>query len=459
MRLFALHSVLGVAIAASACSSSTLPPAGQVLLYVDTDAPLPVAADEVADPATPTPLFDRLRIEIYPPGASDPCSGCTREFSIDSKVVRRGQASIGVIPEKHGSGYRARVRLFRNAGTGSGEPRPGSTIESVVALPAVGEEGIVEASVVLHTGDVASPQGTLDAPIASIPGHSATSLVGTWPGARILPCTGEPGLSEACVPGGAFWMGDPRLDTINDAEYDGRLERLVVLSPFFIDLTEVSVSTMRASGLVRKDAATGLGSNPQEAGGPIANCTFTTAPGKSEQVPVNCISWDAASAYCVALGRTLPTEAQYEYVAGGLKSLFYPWGSDAPACEDAVFGRDKSSDTSSACVKLGASPAPSGSGKRDRVALGPREVVDIAGNIQEWVSDMWNRESEPCWGTGIFSDPQCNSRSPGDAPARSVRGGDWSSYGSLLRSGVRARVANADHAQGEQVGFRCVRPN
>lgn len=455
MRAFAVALV----IAAAACSSAPLPPKGQVLLYVDTDAPLPAAADEVADQAAPTPLFDRLRIEIYPPGASTPCAGCTREFSIDTKLLRRGEASIGVIPEKGGSGYRARVRLYRNAGTSSGEPRQGSTIESVVALPAVGADGIVEASVVLHTDDVASPQGTLDLPIPSISGHSATSLVGTWPAARIIPCSGDPAPSEACVPGGAFWMGDPRLDTINDAEYDGRLERLVVLSPFFMDLTEVSVATMRASGLVRKDPATGLGNNPQEAGGPVANCTFTTAPGKSEQVPVNCISWDAASAYCIALGRTLPTEAQYEYVAGGLKSLFYPWGTDAPACEDAVFGRAKGSDTSSMCVKLGASPAPSGSGKRDRLTLGPREIVDLAGNVQEWASDMWNRESEPCWGTGIFRDPMCSARSPGDGVARSVRGGDWSAYGSLLRSAVRARVANPEHVQGEQVGFRCVRAN
>ena len=453
-----MRPVLVILSVVAACSAP-LPPKGQVLLYVDTDAPLPPAADEVAEPGAPPPLFDRLRIEIYPPGASDPCAGCTREFSIDTKIMREGRASIGVVPEKGGSGYRARIRLFRNAGTGAGDPRSGSTIESVVSLPTIAETGIVEASVVLRTDDVASAQGTLDAPIASNPGHSAQSLVGTWPSAKRVPCTGDPGPSEACVPGGAFWMGDPRLDTINDAEYDGRLERLVVLSPFFMDLTEVSVATMRASGRAQRITPTGPSTNPQEAGGAIANCTFTSAPGKSEQVPVNCVSWDFASAYCIAVGRTLPTEAQSEYVAGGLKSQFYPWGSDPPACEDAVFGRSKGSSTSSMCVNLGASPSPSGSGKRDRVTLGSREVVDVAGNVQEWASDMWNRENEPCWGTGIFRDPKCASRSAADGDARSVRGGDWSSYGSLLRSAVRARVAKADRVQGEQVGFRCVRPN
>jgi sulfatase modifying factor 1 len=452
-----MRPVLFILCVVAACSAP-LPPKGQVLLYVDTDAPLPPAAD-LAEPGAPPPLFDRLRIEIYAPGASDPCAGCTREFSVDAKILRQGQASIGVVPEKGGSGYRARVRLFRNAGTGSGEPRPGSTIESVVSLPAIAATGIVEASVVLRTDDVASPQGTLDAPIASNPGHSTPSLVSSWPGASRVPCTGDAGPREACIPGGAFWMGDPRLDTINDVEYDGTLERLVILSPFFMDLTEVSVATMRASGRPRRSPQTGLSDNPQEAGGAIANCTFTSAPGKSEEVPVNCVSWDFASAYCTALGRTLPSEAQHEYVAGGTKSLFYPWGSDVPACEDAVFARSKGSDTSSMCVSLGTSPEPSGSGKRDRLTLGSRELVDIAGNVQEWASDMWNRENEPCWGTGIFRDPRCASRSPRDGDARSVRGGDWSTFGSLLRSAVRARVKNADRVQGEQVGFRCVRPN
>ena len=59
-------------LAASGCSAE-LPPLGQTLLYIDTDAPLPPAPGESLGEDDPPALFDRVRLDVYPPGATEPC--------------------------------------------------------------------------------------------------------------------------------------------------------------------------------------------------------------------------------------------------------------------------------------------------------------------------------------------------------------------------------------------------
>jgi formylglycine-generating enzyme required for sulfatase activity len=432
------------------CGDRSLPPRGQLLLHVDTDAPLPPRQGEPGDATRPPALFDRLLVEIFPAGASTPCTGCTREFAVDATSLERGDLSMGVFPPVNATGYRARVKLFRSAATQSGAARPGSTIESVALLPPIAAEGVTDVTVVLRTDDVAAPRGTLDAPVLPEPG---SPRLAPWPGAREVPCGSAPEDGEACIPGAAFWMGDPRLDTISDPAHDGRLERLVVVAPFFLDATEVTVAAFRASGLATSLTPGGPSDDPHEAKGDIADCTFTSKPGSNEQRPVNCVSWQRASDYCASRQRTLPSEAQLELVAGGRRSFAFPWGSDVPACGDAVFERS----AGDACKSLGVGPANVGGGARDRVAYGGVEVVDVAGNVSEWTRDLWNREDEPCWGTGVFHDPVCNAPSPGDGRARSIRGGAFSSPAQFLRAALRGRVVNETRAVAAEVGFRCAR--
>src|SRR4051812_39857114 len=55
----------------SACASDsdrTLPPPGQLLLYVDTDAPLPPPAGETLRGDEPSALFEHVRIDVFRPG-------------------------------------------------------------------------------------------------------------------------------------------------------------------------------------------------------------------------------------------------------------------------------------------------------------------------------------------------------------------------------------------------------
>jgi formylglycine-generating enzyme required for sulfatase activity len=259
-----------------------------------------------------------------------------------------------------------------------------------------------------------------------------------------MPCKGEPAADEACVPGGAFWMGNPRLDVLDAREADGTSERVVVLSPYYLERAEVTVAAMRAARVAR------VVDDPVEANPSQPGCIYTAAPGKDDDRPVNCLSWQRARAYCTKVGRRLPSEAEYEYAAGARESRAFPWGGDLPTCSDAVQGGGTS------CPEA-RGPALAGSGARDRVALGSAVVVDLAGNLRELVADRFRRGDEPCWGDGIFVDPVCELDPAETQVARSVRGGSYRDEGTLLRAALRGFIENERFAISELVGFRCAR--
>ena len=117
----------------------------------------------------------------------------------------------------------------------------------------------------------------LDAPVEVSPGPPPTDLIGTYPGAQSAPCVGEAREEEACVPGGVSWMGSPRLDVLDAREVDGTTERVVVLSPFFVDRAEVTVTEMRAARVAR------VVDDPVEAGTSIPGCLYTPSPGPNSR--------------------------------------------------------------------------------------------------------------------------------------------------------------------------------
>jgi formylglycine-generating enzyme len=412
-----------------------VPPEGQLVIFVTTDAPV--------GPGGATPLFDRMRVDVVAPGEREACAGCTREFALDDERMARGEASFGFFPRVHTPGYRARVRVFRSGGTASGEPRPASTLESTVLLPEVGEEGVVDVTVMLPLAELARPRGSLESPMAADLGRPLPGVVGSFPGARTVPCAGAAREDEACVPGGAFWMGNPRLDVLDARETDGISERIVVLSPFYLDRAEVTVAAMRAARVAR------VIDDPVEASPARPGCIYTAEPGKDDERPVNCLSWQRARAFCTKVGKRLSSEAEYEYAAGALSSRAFPWGADLPACGDAVYGDDT-------CPRV-AGPSIAGAGVRDRVTLGAAVVVDLAGNLRELVADRFRRGNEPCWGNGIFVDPVCELDPAETNVARSVRGGSYSDEGTLLRAALRGFLADERFAVSEIVGFRCAR--
>lgn len=440
-----LAPALAAAALGAACSVEPLPPEGQVLLYVDTDAILP---DPLGSKRDEAPLFDRLRIEIFEPGASEPCAGCTREFGVDHATVFEGRASVGVVPGPHESGYRARVRLYRAGGADLVEPRPTSTLEAVVRLPEVKTEGVVEAHVVLRTADLGAPQGTIEEPVDLLGGPAPGGLAGTFASEARRGCEGTPGEGEVCVPGGAFWMGDL---TLGETYGDALSERLVVISPYYLDATEVTVGRWRASGMkVNGNLFAHSSSNP--------HCNYTNTPLDREEHPVNCVTYKAATEFCAMRGARLPTEAEWEYAASARRSAYAVWGNDLPTCEDAVFARGddpKLPEATTECAALGVGTSPAGSGALDRLALEGGTIVDLAGNLSEWLADAWATEGEPCWSGPLLRDPVCASDGP--PAAYTIRGANWQHPGSQLRAALRADIDATGNPLSILIGFRCAR--
>jgi formylglycine-generating enzyme required for sulfatase activity len=457
--------VLPILIALLACGPTERfePAEGQILLFVDTDAPVASAANVRARADEPVPLFDRLRIEVFAPGATTPCDGCTNEFAIDADRLSALGVSIGIAPPPGVSGFRARARLFLTKFTKEGEPDPDNTIDVIVALPAIEATGKASVTVQMNTDDVGKQTGTLDAPIDALLGEPAESRVGTWPSAERKPCSHAPRDGEVCIPGGAYWMGGKRGPWSFIPGHDTLSPRLVVLAPFYIGAHEVTVREFRTWYV---DGAAHPWSGA-ESGAAIEDfCTFTIAPDAREDFPVNCLPWGSAHEYCNAHGGELPSEAQWEYVASALVGSTYVWGEDPPSCADAIFSRLGYGVFASSVTycKPPAPPGgatPIGSGQRDRLEMPTGTVIDLMGNVTEWLIDRWSRSSEPCWSRpGVYVDPVCNtdSKFASETEFRSARGGDWLVPGGQLAHTVRVGAPAARAFYSPEAGFRCMRP-
>ena len=453
-RAVALALIVTVA---PACSRE-LAPEGQIVLGVATDAWLPRGPDDPPDAVETAPLFSRLRVELFAPGDDVPCPECTRDFDLDARTANEGSASVGFVPRAGVSGYRARVRVYRTGPSESyAEPRPRSTMEAVVALPVVAADGVVRVHVVLHTADLGAPRGTLDAPIDPEQGDPPTGLAGTWSADVRRTCAAPAGQGEACVPGGAFWMGDPAFAV--------PYERLVAISPFYLDVREVTVGEVRASGLATLDTVK-LTADPYlysaDASKSIHWCTYTQNAGAQEDMPVNCVTRDLAARYCAKIGKRLPTEAEIEFASGARRNATYPWGETTAGCDDAVFARSYDATKPPefrACASVGVGAARAGSGKLDRVRFTAdgAEVVDLAGNLAEWVADAYEDTDEPCFAATVATDPLCTVESAKTPSNVLVRSSAWSDPGGpFLRAAVRS-FTQASAPQNPRIGFRCAR--
>ncbi len=90
-----------------------------------------------------------------------------------------------------------------------------------------------------------------------------------------------------------------------------------------------------------------------------------------EQHPVTAVNWPGAQAYCQWAGVRLPTEAEWELAARSPEGRVFPSG-DVIGCEQANI--------------CSTEPAPVASFAQDASLYG---VMDLAGNVMEWVSDWF----------------------------------------------------------------------
>jgi formylglycine-generating enzyme required for sulfatase activity len=173
-----------------------------------------------------------------------------------------------------------------------------------------------------------------------------------------------------------------------------------------------------------------------------------------ENHPINCVSWNLADTYCKALGKRLPTEAEWEHAARGPTPHIYPWGDEEPtgehlnACDKQCQTWGKRERATLSSLHDGddgfATLAPVGKYPRGRSRFGPH---DMAGNVWEWVSD---------WYGAYSSTPSVDPSGPATGTTKVVRGGGWdTSYASRLRPSFRDNRSPSmlSHA----IGFRCAK--
>jgi formylglycine-generating enzyme required for sulfatase activity len=459
-----LPPLLFLGVVFSGGCQEELPPAGQFVVFVDTDAVVREVRGKEPDSLALSPLVDRARFEVSSDGKPVPNS--TRDVAVDAAMLREKRLSFGVVAPAGARAVTVRVRLFRADRVSGSEPESGVTLDTTVALPPTPAEGIAPVNVLLTTDDM----GTQVGPIAPASGPPTRSAVGTWRGGKRVECGEGARPGETCIPGASFFFGNPAFRG-RASQADIYEERLVWVSQFFLDSKEVTVGAFRARWAELQ--ARGIAEPIAKAAD--AYCTWTAAPeGENENRALNCVSWNAAFAYCESMGRTLPSEAQFELVQSGLgEEWSFPWGNDEPGCTGTVWGCAGDDAATLDAIRRGADecrvargaagPYVSGQGQIDKLSsavlrnAGGDDVLDLGGNVSEWSRDVWARPTDAYWSpVRPMVDPLNTEPNALDGDSHAVRGGDWASTVLTTRAGFRRRRPTAEVTP--LTGFRCARP-
>ncbi len=276
--------------------------------------------------------------------------------------------------------------------------------------------------------------------------------------------------AATAVPGGTFPMGRSTQDGGTDF-YSGVYatsaelpEHLATVDPFELSTLETTVGRFRAfvaqdplpipaagSGAIAGVAGTGwrsawnalLPSTGAVLKSKLAcgNAATYSDQSISDALPINCVTWYEAFAFCIWDGGRLPTEAEWEYVAaGGAENRFLPWGPLDPQTR---------------CAYANGFNCYNGIDVRSVGLLEPGASLfgqlDMSGNVSELVFDMFGYYS-PAACTGCVVPPATG----GSTLSIVVKGGSYNEEVINGRSAWRAEAAATRRS--EATGFRCAFP-
>ncbi|MGB6132349.1 MAG: formylglycine-generating enzyme family protein [Acidobacteriaceae bacterium] len=163
--------------------------------------------------------------------------------------------------------------------------------------------------------------------------------------------------------------------------------------------------------------------------------------------PVVHVSWNDACAYAGWAGKSLPTEAQWEYAArGGLEQKIYPWGDELVPegrhlC-NVWQGRFPEEDT--------AEDGYAGTCPVDSFPPNGYDLYSVTGNVWEWCSDWFSAE--------FSAETRHDPAGPATGNAKVMKGGSFLCHASYCnRYRVAARTSNTPDSSASNIGFRCAR--
>ncbi len=247
------------------------------------------------------------------------------------------------------------------------------------------------------------------------------------------------GMTQLFIPAGTTKMGG--LDIL--MENDELPAHDVTLDTFWMDQVEVTngmYSLCVQAGLCRPPVKL----NSDNQGNYFGNPEF-------KDYPVIQITWYDADIYCQWAERRLPTEAEWERAARGNDMRNYPWGNEPPNEQNSNSNNIVGDVTRVGSYAAGASPFG---------------VLDMGGNVWEWVADFYNHQY-------YEESPSVNPTGPETGRLnhfRVIRGGSFQDDLFNLRVSNRGyevgpdptKLPNEEAYYGRssvKIGFRCANDN